>query len=270
MFITDSATAIAIPGSTPRKTTPRNAAIESAHSDRRCFQSRTVPGMSASDSDAAITTAASVGWGRSRNRPGTNRSIAAIVIAPTSPATCVLAPDCSATAVRDPLVLTGKPWNSPAPRFAAPMPIISLVAVDLLAGATGEGRRRRDRVGQRDERDAQRATDQRGQVGPVHVREGEGRKPFRQRAHQLDPVLIEVEGSGHGDRRDHGDQHARDARQHSPQDGDHRQRQQADGERGGHRLAVADAVDESPQLVDEAVSVDREAEELRELARPGW
>ena len=84
---------------------------------RRCFQSRTCPGMSASDSDAAITTAASVGCGRSRNKPGTNTSITAIRIAPTRPVTCVFAPACSATAVRDPLVLTGKPWKRPAPRL---------------------------------------------------------------------------------------------------------------------------------------------------------
>jgi len=34
-------------------------------------------------------------------------------------------PDRSATAVRDPLVLTGNPWNRPAARFAAPIPSIS-------------------------------------------------------------------------------------------------------------------------------------------------
>ena len=48
-----------------------------------------------------------------------------IATAPTSPVTCVFAPACSATAVREPLVLTGKPWNSPAAMLAAPMPIIS-------------------------------------------------------------------------------------------------------------------------------------------------
>ena len=47
--------------------------------------------------------------------------------APTRPVTCVFAPACSATAVREPLVLTGKPWKSPAARLAAPMPIISLL-----------------------------------------------------------------------------------------------------------------------------------------------
>ena len=51
--------------------------------------------------------------------------MAAIARAPTTPVSWLLAPDCSATAVRDPLVLTGKPWNSPAEMLAAPMPIIS-------------------------------------------------------------------------------------------------------------------------------------------------
>ena len=45
--------------------------------------------------------------------------------APTSPATWVFAPACSATAVREPLVLTGNPWNRPAARFAVPIPISS-------------------------------------------------------------------------------------------------------------------------------------------------
>ena len=48
-----------------------------------------------------------------------------IAIAPTRPATWVLAPACSATAVREPLVETGNPWNRPAATFAEPIPIIS-------------------------------------------------------------------------------------------------------------------------------------------------
>ena len=48
-----------------------------------------------------------------------------IAAAPTSPVSCVFAPACSATAVREPLVLTGNPWKSAAPRLAAPIPIIS-------------------------------------------------------------------------------------------------------------------------------------------------
>ena len=42
-----------------------------------------------------------------------------------TPVSCVRAPARSATAVREALVLTGNPWNSPAARLAAPMPSIS-------------------------------------------------------------------------------------------------------------------------------------------------
>ena len=121
-------TATAMPGRTPRSATPANATIDTTNSIRRCFQRRTVPGMSASDNDAAMTTDASTGWGRFRNSPGTNSSMAAIIRAPVTPVSWLLAPARSATAVRDPLVLTGKPWNSPAARLAVPMPIISWLA----------------------------------------------------------------------------------------------------------------------------------------------
>ena len=121
----DSATAIAIPGSTPSSATPANAATDSRHSALRCRHNRTVPGMSASDSDAVITTAARAGEGRFRNRPGTSTIITMITTAPVTPVSWVFAPDRSATAVRDPLVLTGNPWNKPAAKFATPIPIIS-------------------------------------------------------------------------------------------------------------------------------------------------
>ena len=51
---------------------------------------------------------------------GATTSSAAIVAAPTTPATWVLAPASAATGVREALALTEKPWNSPAPMFAAP------------------------------------------------------------------------------------------------------------------------------------------------------
>ncbi len=51
-----------------------------------------------------------------------------IAAAPTRPVNWVFDQDCSATAVREPLVLTGNPWNSPAATLAAPMPIISWFA----------------------------------------------------------------------------------------------------------------------------------------------
>ena len=52
-------------------------------------------------------------------------ALSVITTAPTTPVTCDRDPAWSATAVRDPLVLTGNPWNRPAPMFAAPIPIIS-------------------------------------------------------------------------------------------------------------------------------------------------
>ncbi len=99
--------------------------MESHASVFRSFQRRTTAGTSARDSDAAITTAARAGCGRFFRSPGTATSSTTIAPAPTRPATWVLAPACSATAVRDPLVLTGNPWNNPAATFAAPIPIIS-------------------------------------------------------------------------------------------------------------------------------------------------
>ena len=72
-----------------------------------------------------MTTAASAGWGRSRSSPGAKSRRRRMAAAPTRPVTWVLAPFSAATAVRDPLVLTGKPWKKPAAMFAAPTPIIS-------------------------------------------------------------------------------------------------------------------------------------------------
>ena len=43
-----------------------------------------------------------------------------MVSAPTTPASWVFAPACSATGVRDALALIEKPWNRPAPAFATP------------------------------------------------------------------------------------------------------------------------------------------------------
>ena len=118
-------TATAMPCSTPSRATLRNATRASTKSERRCRRSRRSPAMSASESDAAMTTAASAGCGRLRSRPGATSSMTTIAAAPTSPVTWVRAPLWKATAVRDPLVLTGKPWKNPAAMLAAPTPTIS-------------------------------------------------------------------------------------------------------------------------------------------------
>ena len=73
----------------------------------------------------AITTAASALLGRFLMRSGASTSSSATPAAPTTPVSWVLAPDASATGVREELLLIGKPWKNPAARLAAPRPIIS-------------------------------------------------------------------------------------------------------------------------------------------------
>jgi len=75
-----------------------------------------------------MTTAASAADGRSCTMLGTNSSIRAIAPAPTSPVSWVFAPACSATGVRDELLLIGKPWKKPVAVLAAPSAIISWLA----------------------------------------------------------------------------------------------------------------------------------------------
>ena len=84
-----------------------------------------------------ITTAASAGWGRFRNRPGTRTIIKMIRIAPVTPVSWVFAPERSATAVRDPLVLTGNPEHAGCKVGHADADHLA-VAADLLPGAGGE------------------------------------------------------------------------------------------------------------------------------------
>jgi hypothetical protein len=72
-----------------------------------------------------MTMAPRVGWGTYCMTSVANTSTKAMTAAPTTPVTWERDPACSDTAVRDPLVLTGKPWNRPAAMFAAPIPIIS-------------------------------------------------------------------------------------------------------------------------------------------------
>ena len=112
--------------------------------------------------DAAITTAARAGWGRFRRSPGTATKMSTMAPAPTRPATCVFAPACSATAVREPLVLTGNPWNSPAATLSSADSDHLLVPVDPVAGAGRERRCRGDGVRERHEHDAERPGDEEG------------------------------------------------------------------------------------------------------------
>ena len=72
-----------------------------------------------------MMTAASTDMGSDRTSPGTNSSMASTRTAAARPVSCDLAPAWSATAVRELLVLTGKPWKKPAATLAVPMATIS-------------------------------------------------------------------------------------------------------------------------------------------------
>ena len=95
---------------------------------------------------------------------------------------------------------------------------------------------------------------------------GEGRKPLRQRADELHAVLVELEHPSGNDRQDDCHENARDLREDSLEHEDESNADDADRERCAHRLAVPDPVDEASRLGDEAVRIDREPEQLRQLA----
>ena len=122
---------------------------------------------------------------------------------------CVLAPACSATAVREPLVLTGKPWKNPAATLAAPMPIISpLPSTSCPVRAANADAVEIVSVSETSAMPSAPATSSgRSDTGRRHR---ERREPLGQRPDQRDPVVGEVEGARGGDRDDHGDQHAWD------------------------------------------------------------
>ena len=200
-----------------------------------------VPGMSASEIDAAITTAARVGCGRFRSRPGASSRIRVIAAAPTSPVTWVLAPACSATAVREPLVLTGKPWNSPPPMLAAPIPIISRSpstawpvraandeAVEIVSAS--------DTTAMPSAPASSSARSESLTSGMVNGGNPCGRAPT-----SVDAVVGETEQRRRADRQHDHDQHGRDPRQHPLQHQDQDQADQPDRQRGRHRLAARHA-----------------------------
>ena len=72
-----------------------------------------------------MTTAASAAVGRLLTRPGTATRIRTIAAAPITPVSCDREPACSATGVREELLLIGKPRKKPAATLAAPSAIIS-------------------------------------------------------------------------------------------------------------------------------------------------
>lgn len=99
--------------------------MDSQNSIRRCDHSLRAAAISASEKAAMTTIAPSTEIGSAESRLGATTSRMRIASAPMRPVTWLRAPALNATAVREPLVLTAKPWKKPASTFAAPMPTIS-------------------------------------------------------------------------------------------------------------------------------------------------
>ena len=215
-----------------------------------------------------MTTAARAGCGRYWSRPGTRTSMTAIAAAPTSPVSCDFAPARSATAVRDPLVLTGKPPNSPAATLALPDPHHLPGRVHLLA-RPGREARTRWRSCRRARRWRSRSRRRRAAAGPRWPALGmlnggsplgstpdEARRPVAPRSKTTTTTIEAITPTSTlgiaGSQRCSASIRTR---LNTP-----------DGDRGRDGLARGHALDELDQLADEALGVHREPEQLRELA----
>ena len=215
---------------------------------------------SARESAAAMTTAASAEFGRLARSPLRNTSKITTTPAPTTPASWLLAPDCSATAVRELLAEMANPRKKPAAMLAEPIPIISLF------GFTRSPRRVLNEVDSamvsvRDTSVIPTAATSSGTtssiVGPRHVGR---RKTLGQSAHRAD---VEVEHSGDDDGADDGDEHGGDLPGDARQHDQHGERGEADAE--GRGVALVEVRHKLPHFLDEGVSVRRETAELRQL-----
>ena len=195
-----------------------------------------------SERAAAITTAASAVWGRSASSELKNSSSTTTRPAPTRPVTWLLAPDCSATAVREPLVDTAKPWKNPAAMLAAPMPIISWSGFDLVTPPGREARGRGDGVGERHERDAHGGEEQGADVAEARPGEGGLGDALRQRTDGGHALVGEPERGRHDGGADDGHQHGRHPACDPGQDEQHGEHGEADRER--RQVGLVESLDE--------------------------
>ena len=188
--------------------------------------------------------------------------------APTSPVTCERDPACSATAVREPLVLTGKPWKKPGGDVGRADADHLLVAVHPLAPAGGERRRRGHRVGQGDHGDGDRAEEQLGQVSTTGtVGTVNGGKPCGSTPIVLTPSSCRSSRLTASAARTTTTSTA--GTFGSSRCSSRMPTSEADADRGGRAVDTARRPapdDERPGLVDQPVGVDGEAEQLGQLA----
>ena len=149
--------------------------MDSENSVRRWRNSRTVPGTSASDMAAAITTAASVGCGRLRSRPGTTNSIRVMASGPDQAGDLCLGAGLLGHGRSRPAGGNREPLEESGGDVGGADSDHLPATVDLLPASRRERRRGRDGVGERDDGDADRARRRsrpRSESGDVRNREG--------------------------------------------------------------------------------------------------
>ena len=151
--------------------------------------------------------------------------------APTTPASWLFAPDCSATAVRDPLVEMAKPWKKPAATLAAPMPIISWL------GSTSSPRRaaKLDAVAMVSVRETSVIPAAASSSGPTSLKSVQGSsgrgRPLGSDPTVLTPWLARSKIADDHGRTHHRHEHGRDTSGQSGQAEEHDDHEDADDER---------------------------------------
>ena len=137
-----------------------------------------------------------------------------------------------------------------------------LVLVDLLAKPARVAARQDARVGERDEGDPDRRREQRLEIVERHIGQPEARQAGRDVADDRH-LIGETQRRDHGRRADDRDEDTRHLRRDPTQAEDQHERPDADRERG--RVGLVESCDEVAHSPQEALRVDREPEELREL-----
>ena len=163
----ESATAMRIPSSTPKKITPSVAVSMSTKDDFRIRKNLAAAVTSIRDSAAAMTIAASAELGRFASKSGSRTSITthergAHEACHLALGAALLRDGRAGAAGRD-----REPLEQPGERVGGADSDHLLARVHLVAAPGGEARRGRDRVGERDERDPDRGGEQRAHVAEV-------------------------------------------------------------------------------------------------------
>ena len=181
--------------------------------------------------------------------------VTTISAAPTTPVSWLFAPARSATAVREPLVLTGKPWKSPAARLAAPIPIISwLPSTSCPVRAANADDVEMVSASETSAMPSAPAASGR-EVGPARPGEGDGGKPCGSSPTSETPWAARSKTVGGGDRehdQDEDRRHLGQPRAGAP--GRATSPRCPDRAAAGDRLAVGHAADEGPRFGEQAVA----------------